>query len=141
MSEDMHEFEEQILTAIKSDPWPLEGKKNDTGKMRMDLIPEELLIAVSSVLTFGAKKYNDRNWEKGMKWGRIFGALMRHSWAWWNGKMKDKLADMGVLPRPPQGLYSKDEETGYSHLWHAACCITFLLTYEMRQIGEDDRAE
>ena len=62
----------------------------------------------------------ERNWEKGMKWGRVFGALMRHMWAWWRGQ-------------------DRDPETGFSHLSHAACCIAFLIAYEHRCIGEDDR--
>lgn len=62
----------------------------------------------------------ERNWEKGMAWHRPFGALMRHMWAWWRGE-------------------SDDPETGYSHLAHAACCIAFLLAYECRAIGTDDR--
>lgn len=97
-----------------------EGTKFDGGKVRMDLLPPELLTATATVLTFGAEKYEARNWEKGMSWGRVFGALMRHMWAWWSGQ-------------------DKDEETGYSHLWHAACCLSFLIAYEQRQIGEDDR--
>ncbi len=99
---------------------PPKGRKDDTGKPRMDLLPPELLWAVACVLTVGAKKYSDRNWEKGMSWGRIFGALQRHLWAWWHGE-------------------KKDPETGFSHLWHAGCCIAFLIAYEERNIGEDDR--
>ena len=98
----------------------MEGRKDDTGKVRFDLLPPELLFAVANILTFGAKKYNDRNWEKGMSWGRVFGACMRHMWAWWSGEKADK-------------------ETGYSHLWHAGCCIAFLIAYEARGVGEDDR--
>jgi hypothetical protein len=55
-----------------------------------------------------------------MKWGRVYGALMRHLWTWWRGDNLDK-------------------ETGKSHLWHAVCCLAFLITYEERGIGEDDR--
>lgn len=107
-----------------------EGTKADTGKVRMDLIPPELMFALAAVLTFGADKYSDRNWEKGMSWGRVFGALMRHMWAWWAGSgPSNKNFAFGDL----------DSETGYSHLWHAACCIAFLVTYEMRGSGKDDR--
>ncbi len=109
--------------ALTCPNWPAsetEGRKDDTGKVRFDLLPPELLFAVANILTFGAKKYSDRNWEKGMSWGRVFGACMRHMWAWWRG---DKA----------------DDETGYSHLWHAGCCIAFLIAYEERGIGEDDR--
>lgn len=65
-------------------------------------------------------RVGDRNWEHGMKWSRPFGALMRHMWAWWGGE-------------------PSDPETGRSHLWHAACCIAFLIAYEERGDGEDDR--
>lgn len=99
-----------------------EGRKDDSDKVRMELVPHELIEATAVVLTFGAKKYSDRNWEKGMRWGRVFGALMRHLWAWWRGE-------------------AKDAETGYSHLWHAACCLAFLIAYEERQVGTDDRPE
>ena len=108
----------------------MEGKKFDENKVRLDLFPPEFLFAVGDILTFGAKKYEARNWEKGMKWGRVFGALMRHLWAWWGGKLPTKENFlMGEL----------DVETGKSHLWHAGCCIVFLLTYEARGVGEDDR--
>ena len=96
------------------------GHKDDRGKVRMELIPPELLEAVGDILTFGAEKYSARNWEHGMRWSRPFGALMRHMWAWWRGE-------------------DKDPETGRSHLWHAACCIAFLVAYEARGDGEDDR--
>lgn len=101
-------------------PSHIEGVKFDTGKPRYDLIPPEALDGLAKVLTFGAQKYADRNWEKGMEWGRVFGALQRHMWAWWQGQ-------------------HTDPETGLSHLHHAACCIAFLQTYEARGTGKDDR--
>lgn len=108
-----------------------EGRKDDTEKIRLELIPSELLFAVGSILTFGAKKYDDRNWELGMQWSRVFGALMRHMWAWWAGKG----------PTSKSFLFGElDEETKMSHLWHSGCCIAFLIAYEERNIGEDDRS-
>ncbi len=101
------------------DPWP-EGRKDDAKKPRHDLIPPELPDAVAHVLTFGADKYGSRNWEKGMRWGRPFAALMRHMWAWWRDE-------------------KVDPESGMSHLWHAGCCIAFLIAYEARGLGHDDR--
>lgn len=99
----------------------IEGTKADGGKVRMDLIPPDAMFALADILTFGASKYEDRNWEKGMKWGRVYGALQRHLNAWW-------------------GREGTDPETGKSHLWHALCCIVFLVSYEIRGVGEDDRA-
>jgi len=107
------------------------GRKDDTDKPRMDLIPPEAMFALATILTFGAVKYADRNWEKGMSWGRIFGAAMRHAWAWWGGKG----------PTTKSFLFGDtDAETGHSHLWHLLCCVAFLIAYEERGIGEDDRA-
>ena len=80
------------------------------------------MFAISEILTFGAKKYDDRNWENGLHWSRVFGAVMRHMWAWWGGE-------------------DKDPESGMSHLWHAACGLTFLVAYEARGSGEDDRPD
>lgn len=97
-----------------------EGRKDDTGKAPYDLLAPEALDAIAQVLQFGAAKYAPRNWEKGMRWGRVFGAAMRHLWAWWRGE-------------------KTDIETGFSHLWHAGCCIMFLIAYEARGIGQDDR--
>jgi len=97
-----------------------EGVKFDDDKLPYELIAPELLVALSAVLKHGAAKYAPRNWEKGMSWGRVFGAMMRHMWAWWGG---EKL----------------DSESGMSHLWHAACCVMFLIAYEERYIGKDDR--
>lgn len=97
-----------------------EGRKDDAGKPRYDLLPPELLEAVAQVLTIGAAKYGVRNWEKGMDWSRVFAALQRHMWAWWDGE-------------------NTDAETGLSHLHHAGCCIAFLIAYESRREGFDNR--
>jgi len=97
-----------------------EGRKDDSGKLPYELIAPEILEALATILDFGAKKYAPRNWEKGMDWSRVYGALMRHMWSWWKKE-------------------EADPETGKSHLWHAACCIMFLLTYEIRKVGNDNR--
>lgn len=98
-----------------------EGRKDDQEKPRMDLIPPEAVFALAEILNYGASKYSDRNWENGMKWGRMFAAMMRHAWAWW---MRE----------------DKDPETGKSHMWHVLCCAAMLVAYEARGTGEDDRA-
>ena len=99
------------------------GHKDDHDKERMDLIPPEAVFALARVLTYGAAKYEDRNWEKGMAWSRPYAALMRHMLAWWGGE-------------------DKDPETRYSHLWHALCCVVFLVAYEEWGMDEfDDRPE
>lgn len=109
----------------------VEGTKFDEDKVRIELFPGEALFGISQVLTFGAKKYDDRNWEKGIKWGRVYGALMRHLWCWWQGRAPTNTSFVfGDL----------DTETKFSHLWHAGCCLSFLITYEARGFTDfDDR--
>jgi hypothetical protein len=97
-----------------------EGIKHDQDKDPWHLAPWDAFRAIIKVLMFGAKKYAPRNWEKGMAWSRCYDALIRHMTAWWEGE-------------------DKDAETGFSHLWHAGCCIVFLISYELRGVGNDDR--
>lgn len=98
-----------------------EAVKHDEGKIRIELFPGEALFAASEVLTISAKdEYEARNWEKGMAWSRVFGSLMRHAWAWFMGETYDK-------------------KTGKSHMAHVLCNAAFLMTYEVRKIGIDDR--
>ena len=99
-----------------------EGVKHDTGKLPYDLLAPEYLEGTADILAFGAGKYGARNWEAGMAWSRPFAALMRHMWAWWRGE-------------------HLDAETGKSHLWHASCCLMFLVAYEARKTGKDDRPQ
>lgn len=97
-----------------------EGVKFDQGKDPWQLMPWDAVRGIVKVLAFGAGKYTERNWEAGMDWSRPFAALQRHLVAWWNRE--------GV-----------DPETGYSHLWHAGCCALFLIAFELRGVGRDDR--
>lgn len=98
-----------------------EGTKFDEKKIRTELLTPEALLGTAKVLTFGAKKYEDRNWEKGIKFSRVYGAALRHLFAWWLRE-------------------NNDNESGINHLHHAACCIHFLQTYVERNMEEfDDR--
>jgi hypothetical protein len=88
-----------------------EGTKNDQGKSRLDLISPALLFGVGDVLAFGAKKYEDWNWAKGILYSRVIGAAIRHMIAYSGGE-------------------NNDEETNMSHLFHAGCCLMFLAHYD-----------
>jgi hypothetical protein len=96
------------------------GTKHDFGKVPLELLPTEALREVAKVLDFGQRKYDPWNWKKGMKWSRLYGAMLRHLFAWSERE-------------------EQDPETGLSHLAHAGCCLTFLLTYEILGLGTDDR--
>jgi hypothetical protein len=97
-----------------------DGRKDDSGKRRFDLMPWNALAEVADVLTFGALKYDDNNWQKVPNpRTRYFAAAQRHLHAWRMGQFADP-------------------ETGRSHLAHAACCILFLLSFD---VGHDPPSE
>lgn len=95
------------------------GGRKASKLARFDLIPPEPLWALAEHYGRGAAKYDDRNYEKGYKWGLSVAALQRHMYQWLQGK-------------------SIDTETGTHHLiavaWHAFA----LFIFEMRGIGTDD---
>lgn len=104
------------------------AKKNDAAdcKVRTDLFPPTALYGISTVFTYGAAKYDDWNWAKGLQYSRLYGALQRHLLSWYMGQ-------------------DLDPETGFSHLWHAGCNIAMLIHTEMvykttaNNKGLDDR--
>jgi len=97
-----------------------DGAKNDLGKLRYDLIPARPLEELARVYSIGANKYGDRNWEKGLSWGRIFAAMMRHAWAYWRGEAYDPV-------------------DGQHHLSSVAWCAFALMEYETTHPELDDR--
>jgi hypothetical protein len=96
------------------------GLRFDGGKPAYDLIPPEAMDELALLYTIGARKYSDRNWERGMSFSRCFGPLMRHAWKFWRGE-------------------ERDPETGIHHMIHAAWNAFALYVYVVRHIGIDDR--
>lgn len=97
-----------------------EGIKHDKGKPNFALIPARSLEEIAKVYTFGAEKYQENNWRKGMKWSRTFAAMMRHSWAFWRGE-------------------TFDPESGLHHLAHVAFGCLTLIEYHKTNKEHDDR--
>jgi len=110
----------QISDATKAELASSVTAKDDNEKPRYDLLPPEALEELARLYALGARKYADRNWEKGTRWGRFFAALMRHAWAFWRGQ---KL----------------DPETGVHHMIAVAWNAIAIFTYDARGVGEDDR--
>ena len=96
------------------------GVKFDAGKARIDLVPGEFIFAVASVLTYGAIKYDDWNWAKGMRKGRIMAAMGRHWIAYMVGE-------------------EIDPESGLPHTWHMATCLAMLISADLRGVASEDR--
>lgn len=83
-----------------------QGVKHDSGKLRWDLVPPNPMEELVKVYTAGASKYADRNWEKGMAWGRIFAAILRHIWAWRCGLKKDEESGLHPLAHAAWGCFA-----------------------------------
>jgi len=90
------------------------GRKDDSGKLRYDLIPPEALEALTKVLMHGAEKYGDNNWKKGINYRRIYGAIQRHLQDWRKGQWIDT-------------------DSGLPGLWNAYAELTFLIYYEQNK--------
>lgn len=103
---------------------------HETGALRESLgvpyfrqVPLEAIAAGAASLEYGAKKYHDRNWEKGLPWQQMIDSLKRHIDDFERGKDYDDGDDGSDL--------------------HQVCMIMasamMLSASVIRGIGEDDR--
>lgn len=97
-----------------------QGLRFNTGKTRYDLVPAFAQEQYAKVLTKGAEKYAERNWEKGMRWSKVLASLERHLAAIKNGE-------------------DIDPETGMLHSAHVMCNAAFLTEYYKIYPQGDDR--
>lgn len=116
---DIHKTTEEIDTSAECAqeigiPVPV-GHKADHGKPIMGAIPPHAELAVARVLTFGAEKYARDGWQVVENAEvRYMDAALRHL----NAHRRGELVD---------------DESGESHLAHAACCILFMLDMQERE--------
>lgn len=88
------------------------GLKFDNDKLRWDLLPLDVIEDAVKIITFGANKYSENNWQQldgGLD--RYFAAMMRHLVEYRKGNMVD-------------------DESGQSHLSHAITNLIFLMWIE-----------
>ena len=86
--------------------------KADAGKLKLTLVPRNIIKAIAEIRQYGVNKYGDNdNWRR-VEPERYKDAAFRHFLAY--------LDD-------PSGV---DEESGLPHLWHLACNIAFLCELE-----------
>ncbi len=85
-----------------------QAKKNDEGKIRVDLVHPFFIIQIAKVMEHGAAKYGEWDWANGHKWSRLYAATLRHLYAWFCNE-------------------DLDPESGLPHLAHAAANIYMLL--------------
>lgn len=93
---------------------PVTGGQKGVKEARFDLIPVPALTELAVLYGRGAKKYAERNMERGYPFSKSYAAMERHSKAWWNGE-------------------DHDPEMGTSHLaavaWHAMTLMTLMSTH------------
>ena len=59
------------------------------GKGRFDLLPPYAILRLAQHFENGARKYEDRNWEKGIKLSRFLDSMIRHSFAYLDGSREE----------------------------------------------------
>jgi len=96
------------------------GMRFNEGKLRYDLVQGEAHKDMVEVLTMGASKYADRNWENGMNWSIVIGSMKRHIAAIERGE-------------------DYDPESGLLHAAHVQCNAHFLNAYYYLYPQGDDR--
>lgn len=105
-------------------------KQSETGAMRECIgvpyfrqLPLEALAAGAAALEYGARKYDNRNWEKGLPWQQMIDSLKRHIEDFERG-------------------HEYDDAEGGSGLPHVALIMSsamMLTASVIREIGQDDR--
>lgn len=98
--------------APTSAPDPDQSAKADAGKPRLTLVPMQIIFDIAAIREYGNRKYPDGgtdNWKR-VEAERHFEAFLRHVVKAWSG---DHL--------------QTDPESGYLHLYHAACDLAFFL--------------
>jgi len=103
------------------------GKRLNAGKNRIELLPPEWLWALADVMTQGSRKYDARNWEKGMDWSSMIGCMHRHIAKFQAGKRYDG-----------EGFNLEKGTTGCHELAMVAWNALALMSYDLRNKGNND---
>jgi hypothetical protein len=88
------------------------GLRFNTGKLRWSLMHYRSMEPMIRVLMFGAEKYDDHNWQKGLNKTEILECLQRHLAALMGGEAIDK-------------------ESGQPHIGHILCNAMFYSYFEL----------
>lgn len=86
------------------------GLRLNKGKTRLELLHPHAIEGLARVMTEGANKYDERNWEKGMNWSTVLASLKRHLLAFEKGE-------------------DYDPETGELHIDHLQANAHFISAY------------
>lgn len=101
-------------------------ESRDITKLRYDLIPADFLEFLARIFTYGAGKYDDNNWMKGLNASELYACATRHMQKWWAGEDLDE--DDG-----------EQKGSGLPHLWHALWNVGVMAYFERHRPDLDDR--
>lgn len=93
--------------------------KADAGKLRLTLVPLQIIREIAKVRMFGIQKYKEKESWKSVEEGRYRDAMFRH---------------MLLYLEDPYGL---DEESGLPHLAHLCCNAAFLCELQKDKYKEN----
>lgn len=97
------------------------GTKHDDKKPRISLIPTDALNEMAMAFNFGANKYGDHNYRKGIKISRLLDAAYRHINAFKEGEDFD------------------NENINTTHLGHAMASLAMATFMYFNKPELDDR--
>ena len=96
------------------------GERKNEGKLKWSLVSWRALEPMVRVLMFGAAKYDDHNWKKGLKYTEICESLQRHLNSFIDGE-------------------DNDQESKLTHVGHILCNAMFLSYMFLFRKDLDDR--
>lgn len=99
---------------------PETGGAKNRKNIELGFVDPIALMELGKVASMGSRKYEPFNYLKGFAWSLSYNALQRHLMQFWSGE-------------------DTDEESGLSHLSHAAFHCLALLSFVQRELGTDDR--
>jgi hypothetical protein len=99
------------------------AQREALGVPYMKQLPLEGLAAGAAALEYGAQKYSDRNWEKGLPWQQMIDSLKRHIDDFERGRDYDDGSD----------------GSGMHHVCMIMAGALMLSSSVIRGIGKDDR--
>lgn len=97
-----------------------DGVRENKGKLKWSLVSWRALEPMVRVLMFGAQKYDDHNWKKGLSYVEITESLQRHLNAFIDGE-------------------DDDPESTLAHVGHILCNAMFLSYMFLFRKDKDDR--
>lgn len=106
---------------------PKKGRKFDTGKPDLTLLPYEVLEECAKVLMYGASKYDRWDWVGGLEYSRVGAGALRHYY-----KFMDKRETLDFDPDCKGcAVNDCDNHSNRHHIAASIVGLMFLLSYDL----------